>query len=98
MEGVLHRLCSSTGFVQQVVRIYCDNQSAIFLAKKPNYHSNKNHIVFEYHILRDMAKENNIFLMKVDTLKNVSYSLTKYMSTEKLPWCRVSKAITTLDC
>ena len=31
----LQRLCSSMGLVQQVIRIDCDSQSAIFLAKKP---------------------------------------------------------------
>jgi phosphoribosyl-AMP cyclohydrolase len=31
----LQRLCSGIGFVQQVVRLDCDSQSAIFLAKNP---------------------------------------------------------------
>ena len=35
----LQSLCSEIGFKQQVVRIDCDNQSAIFLAKKPAHHS-----------------------------------------------------------
>jgi hypothetical protein len=32
----LQRLCSGIGLVQQVVRIDCDSQSAIFLAKNPD--------------------------------------------------------------
>jgi hypothetical protein len=35
----LQRLCSSIGLVQQVVRIYYDSHSAIFLAKNSAYHS-----------------------------------------------------------
>jgi hypothetical protein len=31
----LQRLCSGIGLVQQAVRIDCDSQSAIFLAKNP---------------------------------------------------------------
>jgi hypothetical protein len=40
----LQRLCSSIGLVQQAVKLDCDSQSAIFLAKNPTYHSKKNHI------------------------------------------------------
>jgi phosphoribosyl-AMP cyclohydrolase len=35
----LQRLCSGIGLVQQAVRLDCDSQSAIFLAKNPAYHS-----------------------------------------------------------
>jgi hypothetical protein len=40
----LQRLCSGFGLVQQVVRLDCDSQSAIFLAKNPAYHSKTKHI------------------------------------------------------
>eukprot|EP00253_Pinus_taeda_P008624 PITA_08624 len=40
----LRRLCSSMGLVQGAIRIYCDSQSAIFLAKNPAYHSKTKHI------------------------------------------------------
>ena len=40
----LQRLCSSMGLVQRAIRIDYDNQSAIFLANNPTYHSKtKNH-------------------------------------------------------
>jgi hypothetical protein len=77
----LQRLCSGIGLVQQVVRIDCDNLSTFFLAKNPSYHSKTKHIDVQYHFVRDMVEENKVFLMKVDTLKNVVDSLTKSMST-----------------
>ena len=40
----LQRLCSSMGLVQGAIRIECDSQSVIFLAKNPAYHSNTKHI------------------------------------------------------
>ena len=40
----LQRLCSSMGLVKQAIRIDCDSQSAIFLAKNPAYHSKTKHI------------------------------------------------------
>jgi hypothetical protein len=94
----LQRLCSCIGLVQQVVRIDCDSQSAIFLVKNPTYHSKTKHIDIRYHFVRDMVEENKVLLMKVDTLNNVADSLTKYVSTEKFSWCRGSMGINSLDC
>jgi hypothetical protein len=89
----LQRLCSGIGLVQEVVRIECDNQSEIFLAKNPAYHSKTKHIDVQYHFVRDMIEEKKVSLMKVDTLKNVADSLTKSMSIEKFSWCRGSMGI-----
>ena len=40
----LKRLCSEIEFKQQALRIDCDSQSAIFLAKNLAYHSRRKHI------------------------------------------------------
>jgi hypothetical protein len=40
----LQILCSGIRLVQRAVRIDCDSQSAIFLAKNPTYHSKTKHI------------------------------------------------------
>jgi hypothetical protein len=71
----LQILCLGTGLVQQVVRIECDSQSAIFPAKDPAYHSKTKHIDVQYHFVRDMIEEYKVSLMKVDTLNNTD-SLT----------------------
>jgi hypothetical protein len=76
--------------VQQVVRIDCDSQSAIFLVRNPTYHSKTKHIDVQYHFVRDMVEEKKVLLVKVDTLENVADSLTKSVSTEKFSWCRES--------
>jgi phosphoribosyl-AMP cyclohydrolase len=94
----LQRLCSGIGLVQQVVRIDCDSQSVIFLAKNPACDSKTKHIDVQYHFVRDMVEENKVLLMKVDTLKNVADSLTKFVSIEKFSWCRGSMGIVALDC
>jgi hypothetical protein len=93
----LQILCSCIGLVQQVVRIDCDSHSANFLVKNLTYHSKKKHIDIQYHFVRDMVEEKKLLLMKVDTLKNVTYSLTKSVSTEKFSWCRGSMGIVALD-
>jgi hypothetical protein len=97
-EVWLQILCSGIGLVQQAVRIECESQSAIFLAKNPAYHSKTKHIDVQYHFVRDMIEEKKVSLMKVDTLKNVADSLKKSVSTEKFSWCRGSMGIDALDC
>ena len=53
----LQRLCSSMGLVQQAIRIDCDSQSEIFLAKNPAYHSKTKHIDVQNHFVRDMVED-----------------------------------------
>ena len=79
----LQRLCSCIGLVQKAVRLDCDSQSAIFLAKNPAYHSKTKHIDVQYHFVRDMVEENKVLIEKVDTLKNVIDSLKNFVSIEK---------------
>jgi phosphoribosyl-AMP cyclohydrolase len=94
----LQILCSGIGLVQQTIRIDCDSQSAIFLAKNSTYHSKTKTIYIQYHFVRYMVEEKKMLLMKVDTLKNFADSLTKFVSTEKFSWCRGSMGISALDC
>jgi hypothetical protein len=94
----LQIVCSGIRLVQQAIRIDCDSQSAIFLAKNLTYHSKIEHIDVKYHFVRDMVEEKKMLLMKLDTLKNIAHSLTKSVSTENFFWCRGSMAIYALDC
>eukprot|EP00253_Pinus_taeda_P022579 PITA_22579 len=89
----LQRLCSSMGLVQGAIRIDCDSQSAIFLAKNPAYHSKTKHIDIQYHFVRDMIEDKKMLLVKVDTLKNIADALTKFVSSKKFSWCRETMGI-----
>ena len=80
------------------MRIDCDIQSVIFLAKNPAYHSRTKHIDVQYHFVRDMIESMKVLLENVDTLENVADSLTKSVSTKKFSWCRVAMGISALDC
>eukprot|EP00253_Pinus_taeda_P006498 PITA_06498 len=73
----LQRLYLSMGLVQEAIRIYCDSQSAIFLAKNPAYHSKTKHIDVQYHFVMDMIEDKKVLLVKVDTLKNTADALKK---------------------
>jgi len=85
------------GLIHQAIRIDCDSQSEIFLAKKPAYHSKTKHIDVQYHFVRDMVKDKKVLLVKVDTLKNTVYTLTKSVRTKKFSWCRETIGIARLD-
>eukprot|EP00253_Pinus_taeda_P034776 PITA_34776 len=93
----LQRLCSSMGLVQGAIRIDCDSQSAIFLAKNPAYHSKTKHIVVQYHFMRDMIEDKKVLLVKVDTLKNTADALTKSVSSEKFSWCRETMGVSGME-
>eukprot|EP00253_Pinus_taeda_P018665 PITA_18665 len=94
---LLQRLRSSMGLVHGAIRIDCDSQSAIFLAKNPAYHSKTKHIDVQYHFMRDMIEDKKMLLVKVDTLKNIADALTKYVSSEKFSWCRETMGVVGLD-
>eukprot|EP00253_Pinus_taeda_P005882 PITA_05882 len=93
----LQRLCSSMGLVQGAIRIDCDSQSAIFLAKNPAYHSKTKHIDVQYHFVRDMIEDKKVLLVKVDTLKNTADALTKSELSEKFSWCRETMGVSGLE-
>eukprot|EP00253_Pinus_taeda_P029548 PITA_29548 len=93
----LQRLCSSMGLVQGDIRIDCDSRSAIFLAKNPTYHSKAKQIDVQYHFVGNMIEDKKVLLVKVDTLKNTVDALTKFVSSEKFPWCRETMGIAKLD-
>ena len=85
------------GLVQGAIRIDCDSQSEIFLAKNPAYHSKTKHIDVQYHFVRDMIEDKKVLLVKVDTLKNTADALTKSVSSENFSWCRETMGISGLE-
>ena len=95
-EFLLQRLCSNMGLVQQAIRIGCNSQSEIFLAKNPAYHSKTKHIDVQYHFVRDMVEAKRVLLVNVDTLKNVADALTKFVSTQKFSCCRETMGVVEL--
>jgi len=85
------------GLVKGAIKIDCDSQSSIFLAKNPSYHSKTKHIDVQYHFVRDMIEDKKVLLVKVDTLKNTTDKLKKYVSFEKFSWCRETTSVGGLD-
>ena len=82
------------GIRQEEFRLYCDNQSAINLAKNSAYHSRTKHIQQRYHWLRERVEEKGFALVKVHTSENGSDMSTKVLSAERLDACRSRVGLT----
>ena len=57
--------------------IYCDNQSAIALAKDPKFHPRTKHIAIQHHWVREKIAEQVVDLEYIQTSKQVADGLTK---------------------
>ncbi|GJY69593.1 retrovirus-related pol polyprotein from transposon TNT 1-94, partial [Tanacetum coccineum] len=78
---------------QTECRLFCDNQSAIYLAKNPVFHGRTKHIKIRYHYIRELVSEGTLSLKKILGAKNPADMLTKVMATEKLKLCAASTGL-----
>eukprot|EP00253_Pinus_taeda_P003588 PITA_03588 len=86
----LKGLLGEFGRLQDNIRLLCDSQSAIHLAKNPAYHSKSKHIPIKYHFVRQVITERGVSLEKVHTKENCADMFTKPILLEKLCWCLAS--------
>ncbi|GKA96485.1 retrovirus-related pol polyprotein from transposon TNT 1-94 [Tanacetum coccineum] len=70
--------------------LFCDNQSAIHLAKNLVFHGQTKHIKIRYHYIRELVSEGTLYLKKILGEKNPANMLTKVVTTEKLKLCVAS--------
>lgn len=57
--------------------IFCDNQSAIAMAKNPVFHGRTKHIKIKFHFIREAEKEEEVKLIHCDSEVQVADLLTK---------------------
>eukprot|EP00253_Pinus_taeda_P035648 PITA_35648 len=86
----LKGLFGEFGRLQDNIKLFCDRQSAIHLAKNPAYHSKSKHIPNKYHFVRHVITERGVSLEKVHTKENCAEMFTKPVLLEKLCWCLAS--------
>jgi hypothetical protein len=89
-------MSSGIRFEKRAMKISCENQRVIFMAKNIVYHSKTKNIYLQYHFVRDMVERNKVLLEKVETLENITYFLTKSVSVVRFSWCREEMGIATL--
>eukprot|EP00253_Pinus_taeda_P022497 PITA_22497 len=86
----LKGLFGEFGRLHDSIKLFCDSQSAIHLAKNPAYHSKSKYIPIKYHFVRQVVTERGVSLQKVHRKENCAYMFTKPVLLEKLRWCLAS--------
>jgi hypothetical protein len=85
----LQRFMEELGKKQENSKLYCDNESAINLAKNSTFHSNTKHIQLWYHFIRSILEDGHLKLEKIHMSQNPADMLTKGVNREKLSSCSV---------
>ncbi|MCO5549288.1 hypothetical protein L7F22_002756 [Adiantum nelumboides] len=81
----LRRLMAYFGVGQDTANtIYTDSQSALAIARNPNFQAHTKHIEVHYHYVRERFSAGEISLAYVPTQNNLANLFTKALSREKL--------------
>jgi hypothetical protein len=76
-------LVKELGVQQGGVKLHCDSQSAIYLAKNQVYHAITKHFDVRFHKIRELLTTGHILLEKIDTSENAADMLTKPVTSDK---------------
>ncbi|GJS62535.1 hypothetical protein Tco_0657319 [Tanacetum coccineum] len=79
----LKMLLEELGQKQEKITLVCDNQSALYLARNPSFHSKTKHIRVQYHFVREKVEEGTVDMQKIHTDDNVVDYLTKAINYDK---------------
>jgi hypothetical protein len=80
----LKRILEDIGEKQEeAIYLYCDNKSAIVMAKNPVYHSRTRHIAIKHHFIRETIEEGEIELKFSRSEEQVVDIFTKALPKEK---------------
>ena len=63
--------------------IFEDNQSAIYLARNPQFHGRAKHIGIEYHFIREQIEKGTVQLQYCPTEEMIADMLTKEPSRDQ---------------
>ena len=80
-------LVKELGIEQGGVKLHCDSQSAIYLAKNQVYHARTKHIDVRFHKIRELVGSGQILLEKIHTSEHAADLFTKPVTTDKFKYC-----------
>jgi hypothetical protein len=80
LKSFVEEVCGTRG---GAVKINCDNQGAIALAKDNKFHSRTKHIDIRYHFVRESVENKKISVSYIPTNDNVADVFTKALSKPK---------------
>ena len=67
----------------QPIEIYEDNQSAICMAKKPQFHGRAKHVDIKYHFIRELVEKGSVTLTYCPSEDMIADMLTKGLSKDQ---------------
>jgi hypothetical protein len=70
------------------VPLFCDNTSAICIAKNPVQHSRTKHIDIRFHFLRDHIEKGTVVLHQIDTEHQLADIFTKPLDSSRVALLR----------
>ncbi|KAG8473176.1 hypothetical protein CXB51_035117 [Gossypium anomalum] len=71
----------------QIITVFCDIHSAIFLTKDQMFHERTKHIDVRYHFVRDIIARGDIVLSKIITHENPVDMMTRLLPITKFEHC-----------
>ena len=83
----LYGLLDELGIGHKYIKVHCDSQSAIHLAKNQVYHARTKHIDVRYHFVREILEEGEIQIQKIPTTENPADMMTKVVTAVKFQHC-----------
>ena len=83
-KGLVGEMCPE----MSLVRVHCDIESAIHLARNQNtFHQRTKHIDIKYNFIRDEVEHKRVGLVKISTDDNPTDMMTKPLPTNKFTLC-----------
>lgn len=89
----LRQLLSEISGGAETILIYEDNQSAIQMAKNPQFHGRSKHIDIRYHFIRDVVNKKCVTLEYCPTDQMIADMLTKGLGKDKFSNLRTQAGI-----
>ena len=71
------------GEKDELLRLSCDNQGAIVLAKDNKFHSQTKHINLQFHFIREVVEDNKLSITYIPTEENMADIFTKALVRPK---------------
>jgi hypothetical protein len=81
----------------QPIKVSCDNQSSIQLARNPVFHARTKHIEIHHHFVRERLVQGEIALDYISTAEQPADILTKALPRSKFEHHRQTLGITSLS-